>query len=208
VSNRMFEPPSVDDEVVLVGRSNVGKTTLMREITGKDYTTGQRPGVTLEPNRYEWNAESFAVTDLPGFGFMSGVDEERRERLKDGVVHYLEDNADSILVAVHVIDASAFVEIVDRWTERDEVPHDVDLHAFLRELGVPVVVAGNKVDKVDDVDATFDAIGERLGYPPPWKQWDSVLAPVCVKRGSTDALFDAIRHHLSEQGREDLHKFF
>jgi len=204
----MFEPPSVENEVVLVGRSNVGKTTLIREITGKDYAVGQRPGVTLEPNRYEWNGEGFAVTDLPGFGFMSGVDEKRRERLKDGIVQYLEENADSILVAIHVIDASAFIEIADRWSDRGEVPHDVDLHLFLGEVDVPVVIAGNKVDKVKDIDKTFDGIGERLGYPPPWKQWDEILTPVTAKRGSTEALFSAVRHHLSDQGHKDLHKFF
>jgi small GTP-binding protein len=204
----MFEPPTVDDEVVLVGRSNVGKTTLMREIVGKKYDVGSRPGVTLEPNRYEWNAESFAVTDLPGFGFMSGVDEEKRERIKDGVVGYLEENADGILVAVHVIDASAFIEIVDRWESRGEVPHDVDLHRFLVDIDVPVVVAANKMDKVDNRDETLDGIAERLGYPPPWRQWDDVVAPTCAKRGSTDALFDAIGQHLSAQGRDDLLKFF
>lgn len=204
----MFEPPTVEDEVVLVGRSNVGKTTLMREIVGKKYDVGSRPGVTLEPNRYEWNAEGFAVTDLPGFGFMSGVDEEKRERIKDEVVRYLEENSDEILVAVHVIDASAFVEIVDRWRDRDEVPHDVDLHGFLVDIDVPVVVAANKMDKVEDDDATLDGIADRLGYPPPWQQWDDVIAPTCAKRGSTDALFDAVREHLSAQGRDDLLKFF
>ena len=204
----MFEPPSVDDEVVLVGRSNVGKTTLMREIVGKKYDVGKRPGVTLEPNRYEWNAESFAVTDLPGFGFMSGVDEKRREEIKDGIVHYLEENADSILVAVHVIDASAFIEITDRWESRGEVPHDIDLHGFLLDIDVPVVVAANKMDKVEDRDETLDGIAERLGYPPPWRQWDDTIAPVSAKRGTTDALFDAIRKKLSAQGRDDLLKFF
>lgn len=206
----MFEPPTVDDEVVLVGRSNVGKTTLMREIVGRKYDVGKRPGVTLEPNRYEWNAESFAVTDMPGFGFMSGVDEERREEIKDSIVRYLEENAGSILVAVHVIDASSFVEIVDRWEARGEVPHDVDLHGFLVELDVPVVVAANKIDKVkmDDRDKTLDSIAERLGYPPPWRQWDGVIAPTCAKRGSTDALFCAVREKLTAQGREDLLKFF
>lgn len=204
----MFEPPTVDDEVVLVGRSNVGKTTLMREIVGKKYDVGKRPGVTLEPNRYEWNAESFAVTDLPGFGFMSGVDEEKRERIKDGVVEYLETNSDGILVAVHVLDASAFNEIVDRWESRGEVPHDIDLHGFLVDIGIPVVVAANKTDKVDDLDATLDGIAQRLGYPPPWKQWDEVIAPTCAKRGSTEALFDAVRDRLREQGRDDLLKFF
>ena len=204
----MFEPPTVEDEVVLVGRSNVGKTTLMREIVGKKYDVGSRPGVTLEPNRYEWNAEGFAVTDLPGFGFMSGVDEEKRERIKDAAVRYLEENSDEILVAVHVIDASAFVEIVDRWRDRGEVPHDVDLHGFLVDIDVPVVVAANKMDKVEDDDATLDGIADRLGYPPPWQQWDDVIAPTCAKRGSTDALFDAVREHITDQGRDDLLKFF
>jgi GTP-binding protein EngB required for normal cell division len=164
--------------------------------------------VTLEPNRYEWNAESFAVTDLPGFGFMSGVDEKRREEIKDGIVHYLEENADSILVAVHVIDASAFIEITDRWESRGEVPHDIDLHGFLLDIDVPVVVAANKMDKVEDRDETLDGIAERLGYPPPWRQWDDTIAPVSAKRGATDALFDAIRKKLSAQGRDDLLKFF
>jgi GTP-binding protein EngB required for normal cell division len=204
----MFEPPTVDDEAVLVGRSNVGKTSLMREIVGRKYDVGSRPGVTLEPNRYEWNAEGFAVTDMPGFGFMSGVDEERRERVKDGVVSYLEENADDILVAVHVIDASAFAEIVDRWRDRGEVPHDVDLHGFLVDIDVPVVVAANKTDKVDNRDETLDGVAERLGYPPPWEQWDDVIAPTCAKRGSTDALFAAVRDRLSAQNRDDLLKLF
>jgi GTP-binding protein EngB required for normal cell division len=139
---------------------------------------------------------------------MSGVDEERREEIKDGIVRYLEENADSILVAVHVIDASAFIEIVDRWESRGEVPHDVDLHGFLLDIDVPLVVAANKMDKVDDRDETLDGIAERLGYPPPWRQWDDVISPTCAKRGTTDALFDAIRENLSAQGRDDLLKFF
>jgi len=204
----MFETPTVDDEVVLVGRSNVGKTSLMREIVGRKYDVGSRPGVTLQPNRYEWNAEGFAVTDMPGFGFMQGVDEDRCERIKDGIVRYLEENADSILVAAHVVDASAFAEIVDRWEDRGEVPHDVDLHGFLVDIDAPAVVAANKTDKVDDLDATLDGIAERLGYPPPWKQWDDVIAPTCAKRGSTDAFFGAVRERLRAQNRDDLLKFF
>jgi len=62
----MFEDrPDRDAEVVLVGRSNVGKSTLMRELTGHDFSTGGKPGVTRQPNHFDWASESFMFTDLP-----------------------------------------------------------------------------------------------------------------------------------------------
>jgi GTP-binding protein EngB required for normal cell division len=68
----MFETRPDCDEVVLLGRSNVGKSTLMRELTGHSgFTTGRKPGVTRSPNHYDWASEAFMFTDLPGFGFMS-----------------------------------------------------------------------------------------------------------------------------------------
>jgi predicted Zn finger-like uncharacterized protein len=87
-------------EVFFVGQANVGKSTLMRELTGHQFETGRKPGVTREPNFYDWASEDFLMTDLPGFGFMEGLPEERREAIKTNVVRYLEDHADDILVAV------------------------------------------------------------------------------------------------------------
>nr|NIS29073.1 GTP-binding protein EngB [Actinomycetota bacterium]NIU64479.1 GTP-binding protein EngB [Actinomycetota bacterium]NIW26274.1 GTP-binding protein EngB [Actinomycetota bacterium]NIX20739.1 GTP-binding protein EngB [Actinomycetota bacterium] len=150
----MFEGrPDRDTEVAFVGRSNVGKSTVMRELTGHRVDTGRKPGVTRRPNFYDWAAEDFLLTDLPGFGFMSGVAEERREAIKDDIVAYLEAHADRILVAVLVVDGKAVVDIIDRHADRDEVPYDLDMYAFLTDLGLPTVVAVNKMDKVDDRDA-------------------------------------------------------
>ncbi|MEF8907925.1 MAG: GTPase, partial [Haloarculaceae archaeon] len=101
----MFETrPDRDSEVVLAGRSNVGKSTLMRELTGHDFATGQRPGVTRAPNHYDWASEDFLITDLPGFGFMNSVPEDVRERIKTDIVRYIEEYADHILVGVLVVD--------------------------------------------------------------------------------------------------------
>ncbi|MEF8774427.1 MAG: GTP-binding protein EngB [Halobacteriales archaeon] len=205
----MFESrPDRGAEVVLVGRSNVGKSTLMRAITGHDVPTGRKPGVTREPYHYDWAAEDFVVTDLPGFGFMEGVPEQRREQIKTDVVRYLETHAGEILVAIQVIDAKSAVEIIDRHSGGDEVPHDVELFHFLRDLGMPVVVAANKMDKVDDRDERLDALGERLGLLPPWRQWRDVIAPVSAKRGSVEPLYEAVGEHLHEAGRDDLLQFF
>jgi small GTP-binding protein len=205
----MFETrPDRDSEVVLVGRSNVGKSTLMRQITGHDVDTGRRPGVTREPNHFDWASADFVVTDLPGFGFMKGVPEAVREEIKTDVVRYVEAHAAHILAGVLVLDGKAAVDIIDRHSGPDEVAHAVELFHFLRDVGVPPVVAVNKMDKVDNRDARLDDICDRLGLVPPWQQWRETVAPISAKRGSVQPLYEAVGHHLHEAGRDDLLQFF
>jgi small GTP-binding protein len=205
----MFEGrPDRSAEVVFVGRSNVGKSTLMREITGHDVDTGRRPGVTQSPNFYDWASEDFLLADLPGFGFMEGVPGERRESIKTGIVRYLEEHADAILAAVLVLDGKSVVDIIDRHEARGEVPHDVDMYGFLRDLDVPVVLAVNKMDKVDDRDERLDAIADRFGLLSPWQQWPETIAPISAKKGRIEPLNEAVRKHLHAASRDDLLGFF
>ncbi len=205
----MFENrPDRDAEVILIGRSNVGKSTLMRELTGHDVTTGSNPGVTKKPNHYDWGPEDFVITDLPGFGYMRGVPDDVRERIKTDVVRYIEANAEKILVGILVVDGKAVIDIIDRHSGENEIPHDVEMFGFLQELDIPAVVAVNKMDKVDDRDERLDELAERLGLYPPWQQFDDVFAPISAKRGSIEPLNEAVRQHLHEQKRDDLFKFF
>ncbi|MFB6110696.1 MAG: GTP-binding protein EngB [Halodesulfurarchaeum sp.] len=195
-------------EVALVGRSNVGKSTLMRELTGHTFETGRSPGVTRTPNHYDWASSDFLITDLPGFGFMSGVSEETREQIKTDVVRYLETYADQILVGVLVLDGKAAVDIIDRHLARDELPHDVEFFSLLEELGIQPVVAVNKIDKVDDRDQRLDEIADRLGLVPPWTQWRDVIAPISAKQGRISALEDAVNEHLEAAHEHQLKQFF
>jgi len=205
----MFDSrPDRSAEVVLVGRSNVGKSTLMRELTGHTFDTGQRPGVTRSPNHYDWVGPAFVLTDLPGFGFIKGVPDEVREQIKTDVVQYVEKNAEKILVGILVVDGKSVVDIIDRHSEPDEIPHDVELFHFLREVGVEPVVAVNKMDKVDDEDERLNDLCDRLGLYPPWQQWQETIAPISAKRGNISALTEAVRHHLHEAKRDDLYQFF
>jgi len=205
----MFDSrPARSAEVVLVGRSNVGKSTLMRELTGHTFDTGQRPGVTRSPNHYDWTGPDFVLTDLPGFGFMQGVPDEVREHIKTDVVRYVEDNAEKILVGILVVDGKSVIDIIDRHSGPDEIPHDVEMFHFLRDVGVEPVVAVNKMDKVDDEDERLNELCDRLGLYPPWKQWQETIAPISAKRGTVSALTEAVRHHLHEQHRDDLFQFF
>ncbi len=201
----MFEErPDRDAEIVLVGRSNVGKSTIMRQLTGHAVETGRKPGVTRGPNHFDWAEDDFMVTDLPGFGFMEGVPEDRREAIKTGVVRYLERHAENIIVGVLILDGNSAVEIIDRHRDRGEIPHDVELFALLRDLDIPPVVAVNKMDKVDDRDERLDDIADRLGMYPPWQQWQDVIAPVSAKREQIEPLLEAIRAHIRDRGDDRL----
>ncbi len=186
-------------EIIFAGRSNVGKSTLIRALTGIKIPVGKRPGVTRKVLKIPYR--NIQITDMPGFGFMSGVSEESREAIKDNIVHYIEDNAGNIVLAVMVVNAGSFTEIVDRWNERGEIPVEVELFEFLQEMNVNVVVAANKIDKVKDTDKTLDGIAERLGMMPPWRQWPDRIVPVSAKKGEIKGLKELIRKILEEKNK-------
>jgi len=171
-------------EVAFVGRSNVGKSTLMRELIGLKVRVGKRPGVTQRPNYYRFG--DLLVTDMPGYGYMKGVDYRKQHKLRDLIVKYFEDNAPRIVCAVQVVDAKSFTEVVDRWDSRGEVPIDLELFAFLKDLNIPVIVAVNKMDNIYDKerDMVLDDIALRLGFSPPWSGWMDRLAPMSRRRAT------------------------
>ncbi len=193
-------------EIVFVGRSNVGKSTLLRQLIGKNVRIGRRPGVTLKPNHFY--LDDLLITDMPGFGFMIGISRQGQEQIKDIIVQYLDENADRILVAVQVIDASSFIEITDRWERRGEIPIDVELFHFLHDLDIPVILAVNKIDKLEDIDSEVDQIIERLDMLPPWRQWRDRVVLMCAKKGQMGELRFLIKERLHAVKRDDLLKYF
>ncbi len=165
--------------IIFAGRSNVGKSTLIFRLTGKRVRRGKRPGVTRKPVEIEWRGKK--IVDLPGFGFMSGLPREVQERIKDEIVHFIEDNADRIELAVLVVDGKASPEIIERWEKRGEIPIDVEFYSFLRELGIPTIVAVNKVDKVRNVERVVHFLAEKFGVP--YDKISDVFIPVSAKFG-------------------------
>ena len=181
-------------EIVLIGRSNVGKSTLFRELTGKKVRIGRRPGITREPMKVKMG-NAFYV-DMPGFGFMRNFPGQEQERIKDFILDYFEQNQDDILLAIHVIDASSFSNIAERWGCRGEVTIEIELFDFLNNLGLDVVLAANKMDRIANPDDALDAIVEKLGMLPPWKQWLDRVAPISAKFGEIEPLKKIINSKL------------
>jgi len=195
-------------EIIFVGRSNVGKSSLLRELFGARVKIGKRPGVTLRPSHIQ--VSDLLITDMPGFGFMSGVKDRKQDIVKDKTVHYIENNAERIKIGVLVLDSPAFPEIVDRWDSKEQIPIDVEMFDFLREVGIDTIVAANKMDKVkeNEYDLLLDEISFRLGLEPPWQNWKHLIAPISAKKGDLKALKGVLKDRLHEMKRDDLFKYF
>ncbi len=186
-------------EIVLIGRSNVGKSTIFRELTGKKVKIGKRPGITQHP--FKAGVGDITYVDMPGYGFMFKASRADQEKTKDLIVEYFEQHAGDILLAVQVIDAASFLDIADRWEGRGEVPFEIELWQFLSDLGLDVVLAANKMDRIarHDQDRALDLIAERLGMLPPWTQWPDRIAPMSAKKGDIQPLRAIITGRLSRR---------
>lgn len=185
-------------EIVLIGRSNVGKSTLFRELTGRRVRVGRRPGITLQP--YSVMAGDLLYVDMPGYGFMLGASGAEQERTRGSIIGYLEAHSARILSAVQVIDSAGFLDISDRCQRRGEVPIEVKLWDLLEDLGVDPILAANKMDRIakHEWDLALDMICDRLGMPPPWRQWIDRVAPISAKRGEIEPLRRLIRERAAD----------
>ncbi len=189
-------------EIVLIGRSNVGKSTLFRHLTGQKVKVGRRPGITQYPHKSK--VGNVFYVDMPGYGFMFKATKAQQEKTKDLIVEYFEQHANDILLAVQIIDAASFLDIADRWEERGEVPFEIELYEFLNDLELDVVLAANKMDRISNKDEALDLIVERLGMLPPWTQWCDKIAPISAKRGQIEPLRSILKDKIAKSAEKAM----
>jgi small GTP-binding protein len=183
-------------EIVLIGRSNVGKSTLFRQLTGQKVKVGRRPGITQYPHKAR--VGNIYYVDMPGYGFMFNTTKAQQEKTKDLIVEYFEQHANDILLAIQVIDAASFLDIADRWAGRGEVPFEIELYEFLNDLGLDVILAANKMDRIANKDDALDLIAERMDMLPPWTQWREKIAPISAKRGQIEPLRSILKNKMAK----------
>ncbi len=185
--------------IVFAGRSNVGKSSTIRGLTGKKVRIGKKPGST----RWELMIDFGPITivDIPGFGYMAGQSKTTIEETKTNVVQKLESWKDDIILAILIIDISLFRELHERWSSRGEIPIDVEFYGFLSEISPNVVVVANKSDKVKkrDLKDEIDFLQSKLKEAAPTKDPIIVLTSAPKKQGLSD-LVSMIDNMLIERG--------
>jgi GTP-binding protein EngB required for normal cell division len=185
--------------IVFAGRSNVGKSSTIRALTGKRVRIGKKPGST----RWELLIDFGPITivDIPGFGYMAGQSKTTIEETKTNVVQKLESWQDKIALAILIIDISLFRELYERWSSRGEIPIDVEFYGFLSEIAPSVVVVANKIDKTKKRarQGEIDFLEVKLRETFPDKEPTIIQTAAHKKQGISD-LISTIDDILTEQG--------
>jgi GTP-binding protein len=131
------EPRAAGPDVVFMGRSNVGKSSLINGLLGASRLarTSAVPGRTRTINFYRVN-ESCYFVDLPGYGYAK-VSAAVRRSWRPMVEGYLERRRRRIALALLVVDAQ--VEATDL---------DLTMRDWLASRRIPFVVAATKADRL------------------------------------------------------------
>jgi GTP-binding protein len=146
--------------LAVVGRPNVGKSTLVNRILGsRQAVVEDTPGVTRDRVAYDatWRGRSFTVVDTGGWEPFPGAEEGQSSRV------LAERVTEQARLAAGTADAVLFVaDAVVGITDADEA-----VAAVLRRSGRPVVVAANKVDDAPAEPAAAALWSLGLGEPYP-----------------------------------------
>lgn len=132
---------SSNKEIVFLGRSNVGKSSLMNALLQKKdlVKVWRTPGKTKTVNIFS-AMNKYYFTDLPGYGFAK-LGKQAQEYLDGLISWYIEEKKRNIQVAVLIIDAKI-------WAQEK----DIDMFKFLQEMQIPLFIAVSKVDRLNNND--------------------------------------------------------
>ncbi len=139
-------------EIVLVGKSNVGKSSFINTLTNRKSLarTSSEPGKTRQLNFYNMD-EKFYFVDLPGYGY-SKMSKVEQQKVGAFIEEYLFKRKNIVLVIF-------LIDIRHSPTANDKLMYDYCIQA-----GLPFVVLCNKADKiaVTKVDSYVEDIQNTL----------------------------------------------
>jgi GTP-binding protein len=132
-------PPSVKPEYAFIGRSNVGKSSLINMLTGKKglAKTSQTPGKTQLINHFLIN-DSWYIVDLPGYGYARASKSKKADWSK--FIHTYLDKRESLQCVLVLIDSRLEPQKID-----------LEFCTWLGEKGLSFVLVFTKADKQSSV---------------------------------------------------------
>lgn len=191
IKNPQFEISAVSEkqypknglpEIVLVGKSNVGKSSFINTMINRKKLarTSSEPGKTRQLNFYNID-NKFYFVDLPGYGY-SKMSKQEQVKVGEFIEHYLKHRKEICLI----------IFLVD--IRHDPTSNDFLMYNYVIRSGLPCMIIANKADKiaktkVDDqvlkIQKQLNPIGDIITLPfsserkiyseEVWKKIETVL---------------------------------
>ena len=177
-------------EYAFIGRSNVGKSSLINMLTNnrKLAKTSAQPGKTILINHFDINQGEWYLVDLPGYGYAkrSKSERERLERMIRSYILQREEMTNLFL-------------LIDCRLEPQQV--DLDFMHWLGESGVPFSIVFTKADKLSHAKlmANINAYLQRLS-----EEWEP-LPPHFITSSETRLGREELLNYIETINKEITH---
>ena len=190
ISNSDFKkcPNDVRHEYAFIGRSNVGKSSLINMLTGKKglAMTSSTPGKTMLINHFLVN-DSWYIVDLPGYGYARRSKADR-DRLEGIIKSYILGRAQM---------TNLFV-LIDSRHEPQKI--DLEFMEWLGENGVPFSIVFTKLDKQSATAGDRKIADYCTRLLETWEE----LPPIFRTSSEDGRGRDAILNYIEEMNRLPL----
>jgi|SRR5690554_1428393 GTP-binding protein len=179
-------PQDGKPEYAFIGRSNVGKSSLINMITNKKglAMTSSKPGKTTLINHFIINDQWYLV-DLPGYGF-ARRSKEGREKLREIIEDYILERTELVNLFV-LVDVRHEPQLID-----------LEFMEWLGENGVPFSIVFTKADKLSALrlQTNVEAYSDKL--KEIWEELPPIFITSSEKKQGREELVDYIGKIQSE----------
>ena len=167
-------------EYGFVGRSNVGKSSLINRLLGRKNLakTSSTPGKTQLINHYLIN-ESWYIADLPGYGY-ARVSKKKRVSFAGMITDYVSTRKNLMNLYV-LLDSRIKPQAID-----------LEFMEYLGTNGIPFTILFTKIDKLNQKDYTSSMKAYRQALALQWEEFPPMISTSAVNRRGVDEVLKQI----------------
>ena len=178
-------PPTTLPEYAFIGRSNVGKSSLINMLTNNGHLakTSSTPGKTVLINHFLINSQ-WHLVDLPGYGFAKRSKKEQ-EKLEQMISGY-------ILRREQMVNLFLLIDI-----RHDAQRIDMEFIEWLGENGIPFAIVFTKADKLSRAKANSNVTAFMKSLEERWEE----LPPHFITSSSTRQGRDELLQYIDDINR-------
>ncbi len=173
-------------EYAFIGRSNVGKSSLINCITksNKLAKTSGKPGKTQLINHFMIN-ENFYFADLPGYGYAK-VSKKLRAEFQKFTLKYLE-NRTNLICLFTLIDLRISPQKID-----------IEFMEYCALKKIPFVICFTKADKLKKIEIKNNLENYKTHLEEKWEYFPEHFITSAVKKNGVNEILDFIKKYNSD----------